>query len=103
MKERLAAQQGLDLERKFESNPLQKHTNLEHPTTQGLFRFKLLKKFRDPLTRQAYEGVRIQNVGQSHTILNSKSEFNHPPTNRVSVVKDRRLQQNIKKPVISSS
>ena len=42
-----------ELERKLESNPLQKHTNLEHPTSKGLFRFKILKKFRDPLTRQA--------------------------------------------------
>ena len=85
-----------ELERKVENNPLQKHTNLEHPTTQGLFRFKILKKFRDPLTRQANEGVRIQDVGQSQNILNSKSEFNHPPTNRVSVIKNRRLQQSVK-------
>ena len=76
-----------ELDRKVESNPLLKHTNLEHPTTKSLFRFKILKKFRDPLTRQANEGVRIQQVGQSQTILNSKTEFHHPPTNRVSVVK----------------
>ena len=84
-----------ELDRKVESNPLLKHTNLEHPTTKGLFRFKILKKFRAPLTRQANEGVRIQQVGQSQTILNSKSEFHHPPTNRVSVVKKSKFPKEV--------
>ena len=45
---------------------------------------EITKKFKDPLTRQANEAVRINNRGKSE-LLNSKSEFNHPPTVRISV------------------
>ena len=46
----------------------------------------ITKKFKDALTRQANEAVRIFNR-PSHETLNSKSEFNHPPLNRVMVEK----------------
>jgi hypothetical protein len=43
-------------------------------------RMEITRKFEDPLTRQANEAVRInirsKNPGE---LLNSKSEFNHPP------------------------
>ena len=42
--------------------------------------------FKDPLTRQADEAVRIH--GRKNTeLMNSKSEFNHPPIARVVVKK----------------
>ena len=45
---------------------------------------KIIKKFKDPLTRQANEAVRINNR-KNDEILNSKSEFNHPPVARITV------------------
>ena len=52
--------------------------------------FRILATYHDPLTRQANEGVRIKNAAKTGLILNSKSEFNHPPTNRVIVEKSRK-------------
>ena len=43
-------------------------------------------KFKDALTRQANEAVRIFSR-PGHQLLNSKSEFNHPPLARVTVEK----------------
>ena len=45
---------------------------------------KITKTFKDPLTRQANEAVRINN-GISGQLLNSKNEFNHPPIARVVI------------------
>ena len=49
---------------------------------------EMTQKFRDPLTRKANEAVGIKyrrkNQGE---LLNSKSEFNHPPLARVVVEK----------------
>ena len=42
-------------------NPMVKHVALQHPAEakQVRFEFGLTRKFRDPLTRQADEGLRI--------------------------------------------
>ena len=51
-------------------------------------RMEITQKFRDPLTRQANEAVRIKNRSKNQDeLLNSKSEFNHPPLSRVVVEK----------------
>ena len=50
------------------------------------FRMEITKKFKDALTRQADEAVRIF-TQPGHQLLNSKSEFNHPPLARVVVEK----------------
>ena len=42
--------------------------------TQRKFKFRIIKSFQDPLTRQLAEAVRIKMSGEG--ILNSKSEFN---------------------------
>ena len=59
-------------------------------------RMEITRKFKDPLTRQANEAVRIKsrstNAGE---LLNSKSEFNHPPLARV-VVEKRSFGENSK-------
>ena len=56
---------------------------------------KITGKFRDPLTRQANEAVRIsQRSKNTGELLNSKSEFNHPPLGRVAVEKRRYGQNN---------
>ena len=50
---------------------------------------EITKKFKDALTRQANEAVRIYSR-LGHEILNSKSEFNDPPLDRVVVEKKRK-------------
>ena len=81
-----------DLKRKNESSPLHKHTILKHPEENPKFMFSVTSKFRDPLTRQVNEGVRIANFS-GDLILNSKSEWNHPPTNRVSVTRHGQINR----------
>ena len=70
-------------------NPMVKHVALQHPAEakQVRFEFGLTRKFRDPLTRQADEGLRIFKTPNSATILNSKAEFNHPKLARVGIIK----------------
>ena len=48
------------------------------------FQMTITNKFKDALTRQANEGVRIYSRPSSES-LNRKSEFNHPPVARVVV------------------
>ena len=81
-----------DIRKGKESSPLVKHQNLKHPNEPEKFHFSITSKFVDPLTRQANEGVRIARFPKDHLILNSKSEFNHPPTNRITV--RRNIQSN---------
>ena len=63
---------------------LYKHKMLEHINEEVEFGLEITGKFQDVLTRQANESVRIYNR-RGTEILNSKSEFNHPPTARVVV------------------
>ena len=70
------------LRKKNSESALQKHQNLHHPSEQPKFEFKITKVFSDPLTRQANEAVRISNV-LPESLINGKSEFHHPPINRV--------------------
>ena len=59
---------------KSEDSHQVKHWLLEHPEMKEppQFKFKIVSTFKDPLTRQLAESVRIERRGQS--ILNSKSE-----------------------------
>ena len=66
-----------------------------------LSRFNLLitavilkKKFKDALSRQANEAVRIS-TRPDRELLNSKSEFNHPPLSRVVVERRKKTKQHI--------
>ena len=52
------------------------------------FRMEITNKFRDPLTRQANEAVRISSR-RKNEILNSKNEFNHPPITRITVERNK--------------
>ena len=47
-------------------------------------KMQITKKFKDPLTRHGNEGVRINNR-KKNELLNSKTEFNHPPIPRITV------------------
>ena len=63
---------------------LHKHRVSDHEGVDMKFRMELTDRFRDPLTRQANEAVRISNR-KKHELLNSKTEFNHPPIPRITV------------------
>ena len=72
------------LEGKNNDNILYKHRISEHKHEKVKFQMKITNKFKDALTRQANEGVRIYSRPKSES-LNRKSEFNHPPIARVVV------------------
>ena len=64
----------------------------EHKDENVKFKFEITSKFKDALTRQANEAVRID-VRKDHELLNSKSEFNHAPVARIMVEKRRKTNQ----------
>ena len=65
-------------------NALYKHKHNDHEHEEMNFSMEITKRFRDPLSRQANEAIRISSRGK-HELLNSKNEFNHPPITRISV------------------
>ena len=74
------------LENQFEHSVLFKHKMAAHRTEKVTFKMEITGQFKDALTRQANEAIQIHNrPGQE--LLNSKSEFNHPPMARVVVKK----------------
>ena len=82
------------LRNKKESNMLYKHKILEHPEEENFsFKMEITGLFKDALTRQANEAVRIKNCKKSE-ILNSKSQFNHPPITRFIVDRKKNFKAN---------
>ena len=77
-----------DLEGKKEKSALFKHKMNDHQNENVKFQMKITNKFKDALTRQANEAVRIYSVPGPNS-LNSKAEFNHPPMARVVVEKKK--------------
>ena len=67
-----------------DESPLVKHQKTAHPGEGHNWKFSILKKINDPLSRQCDEGVRIANQPPG-SVINSKSEINHPPTNRIRI------------------
>ena len=70
-----------------------KHKQNEHEGEEIKYRMEITKKFRDPLTRQANEAVRITSR-KKNEILNSKTEFNHPPVARITVERNNKKIKN---------
>ena len=68
-----------------------KHKQNEHGGEEIKYRMEITKKFRDPLTRQANEAVRIT-TRKKNEILNSKTEFNHPPVARIIVERSNKFK-----------
>ena len=62
---------------------------MDHQTEEPQFEMKITGTFRDALTRQANEAVRIQKTKPAES-LNSKCEFNSAPVARVTVEKQKR-------------
>ena len=77
-----------DFEKKRPNSVILKHKQKEHLEEEMSIRMEITQKFRDPLTRQANEAIRIKYRSKNQgELLNSKSEFNHPPLSRVVVEK----------------
>ena len=72
-----------------EDSVLYKHKVLEHSNEEVEFKMEITGVFRDALSRQAEESVRIQ-ARKGSELMNSKSQFNHPPIARVVVEKKSR-------------
>ena len=79
-----------DFQKERKQSVLFKHKMTDHKNEQVRFKMMITKQFHDPLTRQANEAVRIS-TRPSHELLNSKSEFNHPPLARVVVDRKKKL------------
>ena len=78
------------LKNKNPQNMLYKHKLLEHSGEENVnFIVEITGFFNDALTRQANEAIRIKNC-QNSELLNSKSQFNHPPIKRIVVNRDRK-------------
>ena len=75
-----------DFEKKKKTSALVKHADSEHRNEEIKFKMEITKRFKDALSRQANEAVRIFNRSGAQ-LLNSKAEFNHPPLARVVVEK----------------
>ena len=78
-----------DYKNKKEKSVLYKHKILNHRSEEPQFVMEITGTFKDALTRQANEAVRIQNTKPSES-LNSKCEFNSAPVARITVEKERR-------------
>ena len=78
-------------EKNTEKRVLYKHKLTDHKEEEKIeFEIEVTGKFKDALTKQANEAVRI-NSRKSTEILNSKCEFNHPPLVRVVVEKKKTI------------
>ena len=73
-----------ELETKKEKGVLYKHKMADHEHENVKFQMSITKKFKDALTRQANEAIRIYSRPTAES-LNSKSEFDHPQHARVVV------------------
>ena len=60
------------------------HQNSDHKNENVKFKMEITQKFKDALTRQANEAVRIYSRPDNE-LLNSKSDYNHPPLARIFV------------------
>ena len=74
---------------------LLKHKLNEHQQEEMRLKMKITRKFKDTLTRRANEAVRIRQRNKNKCkLLNSKSEFNHPPLGRIVVEKRNFVKTN---------
>ena len=68
---------------KHSDSPLWKHSQIEHNGSLDVsFSMKVVRCFREPLTRQVNEAVRISKC-EATTQLNSKTEWHGPATVRL--------------------
>ena len=84
-----------DMENRRPNSALFKHKENCHKNEEMKVKMKIIQKFKDPLTRQANEAVRISNRNKME-LLNSKNEFNHPPIARITVEKKNIFKKSTK-------
>ena len=82
-----------DLKHKRSKSVLFKHKQIEHKNEDMKITMQITQKFHDPLTRQANEAVRISQR-ENYQLMNSKTEFNHPPIARIVVEKNGKIRNN---------
>ena len=71
-----------------QENALYKHKELHHPDDTPEFEFRPEKHFPDPVSKQIYEGVSINNSPSSPGFLmNSKAEYRQGEVARVVLVR----------------
>ena len=68
------------------SQALIKHNLIFHPNKEPNFDIKTTGFFKDPLTRQINEGVRINNSTADH-LMNSKAEFRQGEVARTVIIR----------------
>ena len=76
-----------------EDSVLYKHKVLEHKNEDVEYKMEITGVFKDALSRQAEESVRIQ-ARKTSELMNSKSQFNHPPIARVVIEKKSKNSYN---------
>ena len=94
---RSARLRGIEHVKQFEGKKkdsvLYKHKLAEHKNEEVSFKMEITGTFKDALSRQAEEAVRIQARNPSES-MNSKSQFNHPPIARIVVEKNSKSDYN---------
>ena len=88
------------LKSKNKGSVLYKHQLKEHVNEDPKFKMEISNKFKDALSRQANEAVRINSRSNSE-LLNSKCEFNHPPVARIIVERKSELKKQNLKPTLN--
>ena len=78
------------LQNESERSALYKHKTTDHPKEEVKFKMEITGQFKDALTRQANEAVRISSR-PGYQVLNSKSEFNRPPIAKIVVERNRKF------------
>ena len=70
-----------------EDKPLIKHSRIHHPEMEAIFDIKPVEFFKDPLTRQINEGVRINNSkSDDGYLINSKAEYRQGVVPRMAMI-----------------
>ena len=73
-----------DFEKQRSKSVLIKHKKLEHPNEDITISMKITRPFKDALSRQSNEAIRIENR-KLEELLNSKSEMNNPKIASIGV------------------
>jgi hypothetical protein len=72
-------------------NVIFKHKQSDHKYEKMEMKMIVTSSFKDALTRQCNEAVRIHRR-ENKSLLNSKSEMNHPPVARITVEKKSKVK-----------
>ena len=74
-----------DLKNKKPNSALFKHKQREHTNEDMNVNIKITQRFKDLLSRQSNEAVRISNRSNIGEIINSKTDFNQPQIARIKL------------------